>query len=460
MNILFFAYSWWSEFKLDPYQQSILDTLVTRGHRVHVVIGNRYAVRDGVFGFSGCPLEFAKYIRENDIRLVLCKNNAGNFSEIRNRVNVPFVSWASDEFSHIFRPDGDGPEGMAKFFGERMDFLTTSSNCDKFYRRAFPEYADRIHFVAHCTSPEKFRRKKLPQSIDVSFIGSSLDMNYVYRLLMEYARTDDKSGAIYRAILEAIESLRRDYHHDFDLTLDRLQLRPVLEKHNLTPSRFKMLCTNVTSNNERFQLLAALENFETAIFGNQSWIDSLNYTTALCREYRPWHPVRNFDDLVEVYQSSKISISIPQHQVGASIQYRVIDIMASDALLLTKYSEDSDLLRIFGPECPVPMYRSPEHLRQLCEHYLTHESERLALVERCQQLVATEFSFEYRLRKIFEMVSLPFDTAGPGAVIKPDFERFFTLKIRIIRTLKSIAQFIPFPVRHRLRAVLRSIGMK
>ena len=455
MNIIYFGYSWWEEFKLDPYQQSIVDTLMEQGHHVHVIIGNRFAESDGLFGFSASPDLIAEYIQENDIKLAICKNNSGNYSEIRNRVEIPFVSWASDEFNHIFRPDGGGPAGLSKFFGDNMYFLTTSSDCDRFYRRTFPEHQDRIHFISHCTSPQKFREAIRPQTIDVSFVGSSLDMGHIYRLLLHYSRPTSEAGQVYRAILEAVESLKVDYSHDFEGTLDRLNLRPVLELHGLSVSRFKVLCSNVTSNNERFQFLSALREFNLAIFGNQAWIDSLSFTTNLCQAYRPWNPVENFADLVEVYQSSKISISIPQLQVGAAIQYRVIDIMASNALLFTKYSDDSDLYRIFGDDCPVPMYKSAAHLRELCEYYLKNELERKALVVRCQELVRTKFSFEYRLSEIFKMVGLPFELATAGKVIKPDINIFYKKTPLWLRYLIKASHILPPGFRNRLKLLIK-----
>ncbi len=441
MKVLYFGYSWWEGFRLDPYQQSIVDALVKGGHEVHICHGNRFTESGGTIGFTGNPKAFARYIKQQGIQLVLCKNNAGNYSRIRDLVDCPFVIWVSDEVSHIFKPDGEERADLQKLLDSRVHLFVTTSKCERFYSDLFPNRTGQIHFVPHCTSPDAFRASPGKKSIDISFVGSSLDLGPIYRMFRRYARPGVEAQSVYLSILDAIDRLKNANDHDFDRTVLELGLRAVLAKEGMSPEQFRMFCANLISNNERFQIFAALREFDTAIFGNLAWLDSISFTTDLIKMFRPWHPVRTFEHLVEIYQNSKISISIPQHQVGGGVQYRVLDIMASDALLITKYSTDSDLIRIFGPDCPVPTYHSPSALRDLCEFYIQNEDARLAKVEQCKKLIDEKFTFEYRLREMFDAVGLDYGKAGIGRVIQPNPSSFLLYKARLSR-VKRMAQKI------------------
>ena len=102
-------------------------------------------------------------------------------------------------------------------------------------------------------------------------------------------------------------------------------------------------------------------------------------------------------DLTRIYNASRISINAPQaHTAVGAVQYRMIDVMASGALLITRRDRPSDLIRVFGDDCPVPTYRDLDELERLCVHYLAHEDERRELVARCNALVASGYSFAER----------------------------------------------------------------
>lgn len=95
----------------------------------------------------------------------------------------------------------------------------------------------------------------------------------------------------------------------------------------------------------------------------------------------------------------------------------MIDVMASGALLITRHAPDSDLIRVFGADCPVPTYRNLDELEQLCAHYLANEDERREVVARCNALVGPDYSFAARARDLLGAVGLePVEGAAPGRV--------------------------------------------
>ncbi len=425
MKVLYFGFSWTKDQKLDSYQQSIVDTLASAGHEVHCLRGNRF-LKNGSFlnTFLGDTDKIASYIKRHGIELVLCKNNSGNSKALRDKVDCPFVIWSSDEVSHLFKPNASPDDELYEFIDERCLLFVTTSECENLYKKMFPALTERIYFVPHCTNPDVYKKKLAKNEFDISFVGSSLDFSSVYRSILKYSVDCDEKN--YNKLITAIATIEKNYNHDFKATIAKLDLEPMLEDLHLSADQFKMHVSNMISNNARFQALAALGEFNTAIFGNVGWVDAASFTTAILRQFKPWRKIRTFEKLCEVYQSSKVSISIPQHQVGGAIQYRVLDIMASDSLLITKRFDNSDLRRIFGDSCPVPTYSSVEELRDLCRHYLAHEEERLDLVRRCQELITEKFTFEFRLREMFKTAGLNFDQTSEkrGSVIHLKSGRF------------------------------------
>ena len=135
--------------------------------------------------------------------------------------------------------------------------------------------------------------------------------------------------------------------------------------------------------------------------------------------------IKTHSQLVDVYQSSLISVNIPQIQTGPALPYRVFDILASDSLLITKYHSESDAFSLFGKDCPIPMYRDMDHLRELCAFYLSNDEARRELVAKCNGLVAKGYSFDERVLSLAKLTGVTVSpTNVPGQVLFVDYTRF------------------------------------
>jgi spore maturation protein CgeB len=157
--------------------------------------------------------------------------------------------------------------------------------------------------------------------------------------------------------------------------------------------------------------------------------------------------VKSFDDLVSIYQNSKISIHIPQIQVRRALPYRVFDIMASDSMLIFPMEEGSEVFKIFGDQPPFPLYRDADHLRQLCIQYLENEEARQAVVKACQDVMAAGFDFSDRVEFIESICGITESPASGRGVIK---------KISYVKSLKPTA-YVSEVVRSTARAIIDSM---
>ena len=144
---------------------------------------------------------------------------------------------------------------------------------------------------------------------------------------------------------------------------------------------------------------------------------------------------------------------MPQLQSGAALPYRVIDILASDALLITNYHPQSDAFTIFGKDCPIVMYKNMDELSKLCEYYLAHEDERRELVVKCNDMVRHGFDFRNRCEDILDLCGLPSEREelSPGNIYYVNSDEFVfwdskikvRLRMMVKKLIKSIFLILP-----------------
>jgi hypothetical protein len=187
---------------------------------------------------------------------------------------------------------------------------------------------------------------------------------------------------------------------------------------------FQAQMLNILTNRRRVEIVERLAPHGLALFGNANWQKLLTYDAGVLAALQPGPRPETHADLRRIYNSSKISINAPQAHISeGAVQYRVIDVMASNALMITQHSETSDLYRVFGPDCPVPTYSTLDELEALCLRYLGDDAERRRLVAECNRLVATGFSFAERARTLLGILGF---APGPaaGKVRKMDLRLF------------------------------------
>lgn len=93
----------------------------------------------------------------------------------------------------------------------------------------------------------------------------------------------------------------------------------------------------------------------------------------------------------DIYNSAKIGISVGHLQAKSGFQWRILDIMASNACLVSDYQSDFDVL---FPTNLFPVYHNPYEAREMCKVLLEDEDLRKKIVIGCQKYVSKNFSFD------------------------------------------------------------------
>src|SRR5581483_11812238 len=236
----------------------------------------------------------------------------------------------------------------------------------------YPRLRGRVHYLPFATDRDFFKGVRGGQDINLAFVGTYFHTRPFVKLLKEHVK--DRQTAC--ALLDLAGKLERDFGTDVSALLKQAKLEKVVAAGQMDASDFEMAAANVMSMNKRIKYLDAIADMGLELWGTENWTEVADYSMPLLQRYRFGEFVKTREQLAAVYRRSRIAVDVPHVQAVGGLPYRVFDILASPALLITEYREDSDLFRLFGDDVPVPMYRDPVELRSLVRFYLDNEEAR------------------------------------------------------------------------------------
>lgn len=148
------------------------------------------------------------------------------------------------------------------------------------------------------------------------------------------------------------------------------------------------------------------------------WRDIVEYIPQIAVTHSK-RRIFTLDENEYFYNASKISLN-PMHPQsrGAGFSWRSLDIMASNACLVSSYS--SELKDLTRGEVEIPMFRSPAEARQICEHFLLNEQDRLSVVRESQNYVEQNCRWVHRFKEMEEIlgINLVADDGRKGTIKK------------------------------------------
>lgn len=464
-NMAIFAYSWSNHpyARLDIYLNQFAITFSKLGFNVDVYLANQYVERDGIYGLSK-DVDIKKMnesIKSKKYKFILSINNALLTVRLEALRDSPVVSLIVDDFNHLFNHDCTG---IYDQFVCADKILFSSYSHIKELEFNNSKLIGRVQFLPTATSVSNNALERSPprKKYNISWIASLLDGSGFYLL---YSRCVDYPERI-MLLRRAIAVARKNREIPYDECIGQECLDSILKEHNWSRSFFEMQIQNLISNEARISVFEKLHEFGLAIFGNREWLTASVYHPNILNYFHDGGGISKHDEIMEIYNSSKICINVSQIQSGSALPYRVIDILASNALLITNYHPESDVFAIFGEDCPIVMYKNLEELSDLCKYFLSHEEERLKLVKKCNELVRSGFDFEDRCRDILNLVDLPAPNDGANFYNIQYINSFEfisalgVLKVRVKailkKSVKSMFSLLPMALRRSLLINLKA----
>ena len=453
MKIAVFGFSWHKDRRPDPFMERVVDTFLEFGIDVDFFIGNSFTNGGGIDGLSpklDCNL-LRDFLENQNYELILSFNNALITEKTISPIKTKVVSWIIDDFNHLFRHDtdeavlrqlkllnGERKDDLFKTFRLGTKVIISSHHLQKRLIDAVPEIKARLHLLPTVTQVQE--KSKRPVVVNgeiypIAFIGSFLETGIIDAL---YANSSQ--GKCYSNITkQCIATMREKGRLYFDEEMFGRTPAALCEEYGCTQNMFERHIQNTISNQYRVEAVEKLSKYGLVLFGNVAWVRALSCSRGAQASFRPEISLRTHDELMNVYNSSKLCINIPQIQCEKALPFRVLDIMASKGLLITKHHEESDIFDFFGKDCPVVMYKDIDDLERLCRYYLENEEERLALVAKCNALVAKGFSFQERCSDILRIgnVNIPGSSARKG-VFRSFVDKYFRKRSKAGRFYKRV----------------------
>lgn len=162
----------------------------------------------------------------------------------------------------------------------------------------------------------------------------------------------------------------------------------------------------------RTQVLNNVADLGLEIWGNSRWGED-NYGLPYMNLSYNCTPAYSIQHNQDIYNSSKIGISIAHLQAKEGFPWRILDVMASNACLVTDYHAN---LKKYFPDVSLPCYETPYEARELCLKLLKDEAYRQDIVLQSQEIVNKNYRFINTLKLMQEYLNINLINEIPGTL--------------------------------------------
>lgn len=114
-------------------------------------------------------------------------------------------------------------------------------------------------------------------------------------------------------------------------------------------------------------------------------------------------PVNPYEEAPAIFHNSKINLNMTLRSIETGVPLRVFEVLAAGGFCITNYqTELADLFEI-GKDLIV--YTNEEELEQLCDYYLAHEEERIAIAQNGCETVKKYHTIHHRILEMIQKIN-------------------------------------------------------
>lgn len=320
-------------------------------------------------------------VRKFNPELIITFNHRIPQSILDNFKDIPTIIWDGDELQYFCDLE------YIKDNIDRYKLFSIVSSWEKNYLD-FGFNKNQIFYIPPATA---IRAKNIEQDKNISFLGG---VHYSTSKISEIIKKNIYNEKINKIIQEYLNNTSYNYehlfskyfHHDLDeYKLKNMDLFPLF--------------------NYRILILINLIDQGLVICGDRWDIETyaklLPQLAAMYLNKRIWTLQENED----FYNSSKISISPIHPQArGCGFPWRIFDVMASNACLVSEQS--SDLKNLTKDYVDIPMFHTPWEARELCIDLLNNENKRKDIVVASQEYINKNARWINRFKDIENILNI------------------------------------------------------
>lgn len=308
--------------------------------------------------------------------LIISFNNS-SIEGLENEVKCPIAVWDADHFYHFNDLDKlRANKGRYVFFCSQSSDI---ADCQKIIG-ADP---DQCFLVKPATSIRSDVTHE--KTNNVLFIGTPFFNN-------------DEKGKFYghkKAYVELVKEMMRGEESGESL----------MHKYRGRIPGVDQTILDFGSVPNRANTLAHVAPLGLSIHGGAGWLEiGLDFSLDIFSAYNP-ERIYSVAQTQEAYNKSKIGLNINHTQAKSGYSWRVMDILASSAVLVSNYSKD--LADDLGEELAREVfYSTPQEAYELCKKLLQDESLRMRIVQRSNEIVDKCHTWEVRVGEIENILKM------------------------------------------------------
>ncbi len=370
------------------------------GNDVFAIVHSNWGAN---FTKDGIPKALLKEIQEFNPDLILLFNNS--FYDLTKHFDCPIIVYEVD--SPLYYRNIDS----IKQNPSRYKFFVCQSSSADILISDFGVPKENVITLPFFTS---IQAENVEHKHNISFIGSKfLDTRkHCLNSFME-SNPSDSERKIFKNLIDKLED---------NVFLSQNELLEGVESDKITSTFNAHQLVFLLSDYKRTKVLSNVADLGLDIWGTPNWANDI-YN-------EPWLILNFHKELVysikhnqDIYNSSKIGINIGHLQAKNGFPWRVFDIMASNACLVTEYHGD---FQKYMPNLKLPYYSNPYEAREICKKLLQDENWRLDLVSQSQEIVNKNFRFKNTLEIIenFLNMDLGSNSSSCGEVICKNLDEF------------------------------------
>lgn len=425
--------TWTKEKYLDSFVEGFITALKRAGNEV-------ISIRVNDFAIGGASLVYEEKtsaaLRAFNPDLLITFNNVVPYPQLLDDLTCPIACFASDSLAFFANKD------LLHKHAERYTFFNFSNDTIDAFPQWFP-FIKKSQIIRFGQATD-LRAEAIEQDINISFIGSIANWNRslpdYFKSLPDLAPHPDPSGnwenSIKHKFFKALDDFEKDPLKSFPTTVPHFKPR----HGNMETTAILLLTCK-----KRFEALSQLKDLGLTVFSAPTtFADVLLYNPELfrCFDYQTSvsmaHATRN-------YNRSKVSLNLPHAHAAEGFSWRVCDILASNAALLS--CPQPDLLKLMNGYAKLPTYTSPAEARDLAQKLLKDKPWRDDLVAASQKMIDENCRFESKFKIMEEALPslklLPQSkkSSPQGSVIYLNEQEFLRKnRTRILQLVKTIRE--------------------
>lgn len=374
-----------------PYFETMLSGLTKAGN--NVLCFEKIAAEVELKG--EIPNEYLEKIKQFHPDLFILVNN--QFWDISSYFDVPIIIYDVDSpnvFCNI--------EKLKK--NKRYKYLTIQKSSVNLIREILEEDSLEIEYIPPFTGVQA---EDCEQRINIGFCGSHWLWND-FRQIEDFLSTNPTEAERIAAKAVYKEFLKNPFF-SFDEFYKRLGLNV---NKKLKDGPLYYISTRL-SGLKRLRCLLLLEDLGLEVRGylwNQPMSTPLKAFPEVLLSWSS-EPVNNTLSTQRFYNAAKIGFNINHIQVKSGFSWRVCDILASNACLVSE--ETPDLMNL---GFKIATYKSPTEARELCKQLLSNESLRLEYVTAAHEIIEKNHRFEVVLPLMEEFIGMSLRAKETGTL--------------------------------------------